>query len=1086
MRCPACQADNRADRSFCADCGAALAIRCPACQFANQPGEKFCGGCGAALVAPALAPSGAPSYAPPAEGERRQVTVLFADLTGFSELTRELGAEAVHALTGRFFERVDGVIEGYGGTIDKHIGDCVMAVFGAPLAHGNDHERAVRAALEIRAALPELSGELGHDIGAHIGIASGQVVASGGAGHRSYSITGESVNLASRLTAAAAPGVILIADGVRAMLAERLECRPLGRLAVKGFAEPVQAWRLEGLRQPDHPSGRPFVGRRADLGQFEAILRACLESGAGHAIHLRGEAGIGKTRVVEEFQRRAAAAGFACHTGLVLDFGAGTGRDAIRALARSLLGAGGGSARSALEAAAERALADGLVSADRRVYLHDLLDLAQPTELRALYDAMDNAARNRGKRQTIAALVQAASRQRPILLVVEDLHWADRPTLDHLASLTETAAVCPAILVMTSRIEGDPLDSAWRSRLGGSPLLTIDLGPLRPQEATRLAEAYLAANSDFTRRCVERAAGNPLFLEQLLRHAEDNSEAGVPGSVQSLVQARMDQLEPIDKQALQAASILGQRFSLDVLRHLTLDQSYACTGLIARFLVRPQDDDFLFAHALIRDGVYDSLLQRRRRELHRRAADWFAGRDLVLHAEHLGRAGDAAAPLAYLEAARAQATEYRTERALRLVERGLALAGERPDVYALTRFEGEILHDLGAIPESVAAFERALAVAEAEVERCGAWLGLAAGMRMLDRLDEAFAALDQAEATASAAGLEAELARAHHLRGNLCFPLGRLQECQRAHELALDLARKASAPELEARALGGLGDAEYARGRMRSAHGHFSRCVALSRAHGFGRVEVANLTMVGHMEAYLHDLQAALATSLAAIELAARVGHHRAEVVAQHGASRVLCMMGDFEPAKAHAERALALVQRLGVRRFEPVSLNEQAMILRGEGCRGEALDVLHRALAISRETGISFVGPWLLGHLAVTTEDPAERRAALAEGEEVLGKGAVSHNHLWFYCYAMQAALAAGEYDAAEHYAAALEEYTRPEPFPWAEFFIAYGRALARHGRGWRDPATLRELRRLDREARRVGLRIALPALERALGSSL
>jgi hypothetical protein len=155
-------------------------------------------------------------------------------------------------------------------------------------------------------------------------------------------------------------------------------------------------------------------------------------------------------------------------------------------------------------------------------------------------------------------------------------------------------------------------------------------------------------------------------------------------------------------------------------------------------------------------------------------------------------------------------------------------------------------------------------------------------------------------------------------------------------------------------------------------------------------------------------------------------------------------LMGDFEPAKVHAERALALVRRLGVRRFEPVSLNEQAMILRGEGRRAEALDVLHRALTISRETGISFVGPWLLGHLAVTTEDPAERRAALAKGEEVLGKGAVSHNHLWFYCYAMQAALAACEHDDAERHATALEDYTRPEPLPWAEFFIASGRALA------------------------------------------
>jgi predicted ATPase len=207
--------------------------------------------------------------------------------------------------------------------------------------------------------------------------------------------------------------------------------------------------------------------REAELELLAALARDAF-SGRAVLATIEGPPGIGKTRLVEEFQRRAEAAGSACHTGLVPDFGAGTGRDAIRALARSLLGTGGSSARAALEAAAERAFADGLVSADRRVYLHDLLDLPQPTGLRSLYDAMDNPARNRGKRETVAALVQAATRQRPILLVVEDLHWADRPTLNHLASLTETAAACPAVLIMTSRIEGDPLDRAWRSELAAA------------------------------------------------------------------------------------------------------------------------------------------------------------------------------------------------------------------------------------------------------------------------------------------------------------------------------------------------------------------------------------------------------------------------------------------------------------------------------------------------------------------------------------------------------------------------------------------------------------------------------------------
>lgn len=166
------------------------------------------------------------------------------------------------------------------------------------------------------------------------------------------------------------------------------------------------------------------------------------------------------------------------------------------------------------------------------------------------------------------------------------------------------------------------------------------------------------------------------------------------------------------------------------------------------------------------------------------------------------------------------------------------------------------------------------------------------------------------------------------------------------------------------------------------------------------------------------------------------------------------------------------------------MSLNEQATILRAEGRRAEARDLLHRALAISRETGISFVGPWILGHLAVAAEDPATRQEALAEGEEILRRGSVGRNHLWFYRYAMEASLDGGEWDAAERYAAALVDYTRSEPLPWADFFIAYGRALATHGRGRRDRATRRELRRLREEAERLSLRIALPALERALAA--
>ncbi len=1021
------------------------------------------------------------------QAERRQVAVLFADLAGYTKLADELDAEEVHALLGRFFDLADSSVADHGGSVDKHIGDCVMAVFGAPVAYGNDSERCIRAALDIRRGVPQLAAELGHSIGVHIGIASGEVVASGtgSARHLEYTVTGESVNLASRLTDEAAAGEILISDSLHRALAEQLDCAEVGAVAIKGLAKPVRAWRLRAFRDPARAGRHPFVGRESELTQLEAALGQCRDMRRGQTIYIRGEAGIGKTRLLEQFQAKAEEENFACHSGLVLDFGMGSGQDAIRSLVRSLLELSGESGREQAEAAAEKAFADGMLPDEQRVYLNDLLNVPQPTELRTLYDAMDNAARDRGKRATVAELVTQASGRRPRLLAVEDLHWADRATLNHLSNLIQAVAGCAALLVMTSRIERDPLDDAWRSTIAGWPIATIDLGPLQPSEVDRLAGRYLSTLGELARRCIERAAGNPLFLEHLLRHADENAEGGVPGSVRSLVQARLDRLALPDRQALQAASVLGQRFTAEALGALLEQPDWDCGDLVRHLLVRAQGDHFLFAHALIQEAVYDTLLRSRSRELHRRAADWFRSRDLTLYAQHLDRADDVGAPRAYLEAARAQAAEYRSERALQLVDHGLALARERADLSALSLFRGEILHDVGSIRESIAAFEQALSAADVDVERCRARIGLAAGLRVTDRFNEAFAMLDKAATAAAAEDLAAERARIHHLRGNLCFPLGRLDECLQEHQRALDCARQAHSPELEARALGGLGDAGYARGRMISAHRHFSRCVELSRTSGAGRIEVANLSMVAHTEVYLNDFSGVLSTTQAAVELAARVGHHRAEIIAHNAACNVFRTTGEFGRAKVHAERALALARQLGAKRFEAVSLHDLAMVARAEVGTAEALGLLRRALAISREAGISFVGPWILGHLAVTTEDPTERRAALTEGEEILRKGAVGHNHLWFFRYAIDASLACQDWDGAERYAAALEDYTRPEPLPWANFFVRYGRTLAAHGRDRSGQETTRKLGDLLDEAERLGIGPALVPLQRTLAPS-
>ncbi len=224
-------------------------------------------------------------------GERRQVTVLFADLAGYTAWGQQLDAEEVHALLEQFFDRVDGIVQQHGGHIARHIGDCVMALFGAPVAHDNDAERAARGALAIQAAIPEVSAHVGLPIGVHIGVAGGQVVASrtGSARYSEYTVTGNAANLASRLTDAAEAGEILVSDETHGALTERFDSVDAGTLDIKGFAEPVRAWRLHGLR-PVTREQRPFVGRRGELRLLEAALAACRETGRGQAMYVRGEA----------------------------------------------------------------------------------------------------------------------------------------------------------------------------------------------------------------------------------------------------------------------------------------------------------------------------------------------------------------------------------------------------------------------------------------------------------------------------------------------------------------------------------------------------------------------------------------------------------------------------------------------------------------------------------------------------------------------------------------------------------------------------------------------------------------------------
>jgi class 3 adenylate cyclase/tetratricopeptide (TPR) repeat protein len=1076
VRCTKCELENRAGRKFCASCGTALPVPCENCGFANEAAERYCGGCGHPLVGDRIGAIEAGRNADP-EGDRRPVTVLFCDLVGYTHLSSVLDAEDVHALLERFFALVDATVDGFGGTIDKHIGDAAMALFGAPVARGNDAERAVRAALEIQTSVPKLASGLPSALAVHIGIATGEVIASsvGSQHHRGYTVTGEAANIAARLLEKAVSGETLVSDAVYQATSHVVSYEPLGPLALKGVGHPVEVWRLTGARG-SAPEAHVLVGRRSELGQFRALLDGCVNGVAGTALLIRGEAGIGKTRLMDELQSIAVASGMSCTAGFVLDFGTERGHGAVRTVVAGLLGLGSEATSDAAERTIDTIMREGRLEVDDALYLRDLLEMSQPETTRKHYEAMDTAARAHGKERVVTALAKASADDRPLLVTIEDVHWADPETLSLLAAITRATTMSRTMLVMTTRIEGDPLDAHWRSIAGGGTLITVDLSPLSPADARSIARRFIDVAA-FADQCVERAGGNPLFLEQLLRGAGDLTDGRLPASIQSVVLARTDLLSVQDRRAIQAASVLGQRFSLAHLRALLQEAQYDCGTLVRNVLVRRTRDGLQFAHALVRDGVYGSLTNARKRELHGAAAAIFID-DPVLRAEHLDRSGDPEAARAYLGAAKAQAILFRQDQAIALATRGLALATKAHDTFELAMLVGALQLDAGRGTEALEAYVQALAVSGEDVDRCRALLGCASSNRLIARVDDAFSSLVEAEPLAVARSDDRALAEIHYLRGNLHFARGHLVECRSEHELALEAARRVEAPEWQARALSGLADAQYMDCRMATALSHFADCVDLCEANDLTRIAVPNRVMMGHCRIYTCKFDLGLDDMRMARQAAIRIGNRHAEMFATHSLGMCLVAAGRYDEADTVQSEALEQVRTLKARRYEAMILGDSAEIALSKGLRAEALALARRGRDISEETGPGFVGAILYGLLALVEDKRKDQEAALVAGEALLGQGSVGHNHFWFRRYAIERALLLEDWNEVTRHADALLLRMAAEPLAYASFVAERGHHLARQGRG--DATDDAKLNFLSGAAAQIDMRID------ALGSAL
>jgi tetratricopeptide (TPR) repeat protein len=438
-----------------------------------------------------------------------------------------------------------------------------------------------------------------------------------------------------------------------------------------------------------------------------------------------------------------------------------------------------------------------------------------------------------------------------------------------------------------------------------------------------------------------------------------------------------------------------------------------------------------------------------------------------------------------LEASNAAAAQFRFGPALALAERGFQLASERRTQFAIQMARARLLIELGRAVEAVELCTEALHLCEGPSERAQALIQQAAGMRLNDRISDGLAALQEAQPLAEQAGPALDLSRLYHLRGNLLFPLGRPDECLHAHEESLKHAIEAGSLESQAAALGGLGDAQYLRGRMAAANEQFLKCVALAREHGFGRLEVANLPMVGWTQMHLNDMRGAAQVGLQAIDLAMRASQPRAELLAR---TMVVWVEGlircNVEVAETQLERALALSQSLGARRFEAQLYGCCALAALRKNQRTLARSHAENALGICRKHGMGHIGPWILGIVALVETDPATRAGAIAEGEAELQRECVSHNHIFFRELAIEASLESRDWQGVESLCARLETYTSDQPLPFSDFVIARGRALAHVGRGVREVALFAKLARLREQALASDLNFAVPALNDALAT--
>ena len=662
MICPACGTENGPGAKFCVECGTGLAAGCPTCGTVNPPGAKFCAECGtpfasgsarlargsgrpAATAAPTRASEPAP--ASPANGgpvaERRLVSVLFADLVGFTPFAEERDAEDVREVLTRYFDLAREVIGRYGGTVEKFIGDAVMAVWGAPIAREDDAERAVRAALDVVDAVRSL----GPGIRARAGVLTGEAAVTLGAMNQGM-VAGDLVNTASRLQSAAAPGVVLVGETTQRAAAGAITFEPAGDQVLKGKATPVPAWRAvrvvaeRGGRNRSESLEAPFVGRDEELRQLKDLFHATAREGKSRLVSCIGPGGIGKTRLAWEFLKYLDGLLDVVwwHEGRSPAYGDGITFWALGEMVRG---------RAGLAETDDETITRAGVA---RIVREHVPDEAEARWIESALLALLGVNTGIGADQLFAAwrtFFERLATKAPVVMVFEDLHHADKGLLDFVDHLMDWSRTFPIMVITLARPELLERRHDWGA--GKRSFASITLEPLPPADMERLLAGLVPGLPPRTvRTIVARADGIPLYAVETVRmllaqgrlvlHGDAYQPVGVlddlavPETLTALIAARLDSLDPADRGVVEDAAVLGQSFSvagLAAVSGLAPDElGTRLGGLVRRELLAldvdprsPERGQYAFVQSLIREVAYNTLSKRGRKVRHLAAARFF-------------------------------------------------------------------------------------------------------------------------------------------------------------------------------------------------------------------------------------------------------------------------------------------------------------------------------------------------------------------------------------------------------------------------------------------------------------------------------